>query len=354
MRRPTNCECENVKQTFILVDKTFRFICTKEKSLWKETAKFLQLSDSFQAETALGSLSVHDGSTEGTLYPQIVRVKEDFITNRPGNISHDESSNNPSFQLVFEHKSLDGRADNVLSMKMRHLEIIYNQNAIEAVTEFFKPPGQQLETFTALIGAAGDTFEGLKAQTRAVLEMKLEGHKTIDVEVDMNAPIIIVPKSSNSNYNEADYKRLESLMYDRFSVQLLSSQLLVGQSVDRCLTQIRNSELKYDLYVIDRINLQFLVEMSILPRAPILLNFDLPLLKPNFSDRKYKIMMSIIETVTSSSSPKEEAPKLDLTEKLSFAKIANDLLKENKNVKGKWGNIDNNMIAKLGLAKLKI
>ncbi|CAG8531072.1 22393_t:CDS:10, partial [Racocetra persica] len=97
------------------------------------TTKFLQRPDSFQAETALGSLSVHDGSTEGTLYPQIVRVKEDFITkqnegelatnNRASDVTHDESTNNPFFQLVFEHNPLDGRADNGLSMKMRHLEI---------------------------------------------------------------------------------------------------------------------------------------------------------------------------------------------------------------------------------------
>ncbi|CAG8450182.1 1456_t:CDS:10 [Cetraspora pellucida] len=369
--------------------------------------KFLQRPDSFQAETVLGSLSVHDGSTEGTLYPQIVRVKEDFITkqndedltknNRASNITHDESSNNPFFQLVFEHNPLDGRADNGLSMKMRHLEIIYNQNAIEAVTEFFTPPEQQLETITALIEAAGDTFEGLKAQTRAVLEMKLEEHKTIDVEVDMNAPIIIVPKSCTqpdtevivldsghirvesklvskadkeeiqskvkTSYSEADYKRLESLMYDRFSVQLSSTQLLVGQSVERCLAQIRDSNPKYDLHVIDRINLQFLVEMSILPRAYNLTKYrvsgHLPLLKTNFSDRKYKIIMGIIDTVTSSSNtkeePKPELPNVDLSEKMSIAKAANELLKENKNSKSRgWErarHIDNNMIAKLGLGK---
>ncbi|CAG8552629.1 14898_t:CDS:10 [Dentiscutata erythropus] len=353
------------------------------------TAEFLQRPDSFQAETALGSLSVYDGSTEGTLYPQIVKVKEDVISD----INPDEPSNKPFFQLVFEHNPLDGRADNGLSLKMRHLEVVYNQNAIEAVTEFFRPPEQQLETITALIEAAGDTIEGLKAQTRAVLEMKLEKHKTIDVEVDMNAPIIIVPKSctqsntevvvldsghirvesklvskadkeeiqskANSEYSEADYKRLESLMYDRFSVQLSSTQLLVGQSVERCLAQIRNSEPKYDLHVIDRINLQFLVEMSILPRAPNLTKFrisgHLPLLKTNFSDRKYKIIMSIVETVTSSSSSsKEEVPKIDPTDKMTFAKVANDLLKENKNTNTKnrgWERIDHNMIAKLGLGK---
>ncbi|RIB09561.1 hypothetical protein C2G38_2251306 [Gigaspora rosea] len=196
-----------------------------------------------ESETALGSLSVHDCSTEGTLYPQIVRE------------------------------------------------------------------------------AVGNMFEGLRAQTRAVLEMKLDDIKLLI---------------------EADYKRLESLMYDCFSVQLSSTQLLVGQSVDRCLAQICNSELKYGLNVIDRINLQFLVGMSILPRAPNHTKFrvsgHLPLLKTNFSDRK-KNNDSIIETVTSSS-PKEESPKMDSTEKLSFAKVANDLLKENKNVKGKGESSD--------------
>ncbi|CAG8659401.1 16413_t:CDS:10, partial [Gigaspora rosea] len=205
-------------------------------------------------ETALGSLSVHDCSTEGTLYPQIVRE------------------------------------------------------------------------------AVGNMFEGLRAQTRAVLEMKLDDIKLL----------IKIQSKANSKYSEADYKRLESLMYDCFSVQLSSTQLLVGQSVDRCLAQICNSELKYGLNVIDRINLQFLVGMSILPRAPNHTKFrvsgHLPLLKTNFSDRK-KNNDSIIETVTSSS-PKEESPKMDSTEKLSFAKVANDLLKENKNVKGKGESSD--------------
>jgi vacuolar protein sorting-associated protein 13A/C len=107
----------------------------------------------------LGSLTVFDGSTEGTLYPQIVRVK-DYSTeasqkdltknNRASDIGYDESQD-PFFQLVFEQNPLDGRADNGVSMKMRHLEIIYNVNAVEAVMDFFRPPEQQLETISALI-----------------------------------------------------------------------------------------------------------------------------------------------------------------------------------------------------------
>ncbi|CAI2166885.1 9593_t:CDS:10 [Funneliformis geosporum] len=342
------------------------------------TANFLQRPESFQAETSLGSLSVYDGSTEGTLYPQIVRVKDydskaspkDLTrNNRASDIEYDESQGNPFFQLVFEQNPLDGRADNGLSMRMRHLEIIYNRNAVEAVIDFFRPPEQQLESISALIEAAGDTLEGIKAQTKDVLEFALEEHKTIDVKIDMNAPIFIVPESctksdaqvvvldsghisvesnlvnkelfsqiqskakASKGYSEKDYKELESLMYDRFTVQLSSTQLLVGQSVDRCLDQIRNTDSNYDLHVIDRINMQFNVEMSILPRATYLTKFrvtgHVPLLKANFSDRKYKIIMNIIEKITPASTKENtESVQYPVSEIFSFTGLVEEALKD--------------------------
>ncbi|GES89872.1 vacuolar protein sorting-associated protein vps13 [Rhizophagus clarus] len=356
------------------------------------TANFIQRPESFQAESALGSLTVFDGSTEGTLYPQIVRVK-DYSTeasqkdltrnNRASDIGYDESQD-PFFQLVFEQNPLDGRADNGVSMKMRHLEIIYNVNAVEAVMDFFRPPDQRLESISALIEAAGDTLEGIKAQTRAGLEYALEEHKTIDVKIDMNAPIFIVPEScirsdaqaivldsghisvesklvskqqiaeiqskASKNYSEKDYEKLESLMYDRFTVELSSTQLLVGQSVERCLAQIRDSEANYGLHVIDRINMQFNVEMSIIRHASNLTKFrvtgQLPLLKANFSDRKYKIIMNIIEKITPKST--NENTSTDSiqfpSEKFSFNDIVEDVLKERQ--KGKKPVLSKNMANK--------
>lgn len=102
-------------------------------------------------------------------------------------------------------------------------------------------------------------MEGIKAQTRAGLEYALEEHKTIDVKIDMKAPIIVIPESctkedaqvvvldsghisvvsnlvdkdiiaevqakETKKYNEDDYKQLESLMYDKFTVNLSSTQV---------------------------------------------------------------------------------------------------------------------------------
>ena len=47
-----------------------------------------------------------------------------------------------------------------------------------------------------LIGkdVAGQTLEGIRKETRAGLEYALQSHKTIDVHMDLNAPIIIIPE----------------------------------------------------------------------------------------------------------------------------------------------------------------
>jgi hypothetical protein len=41
---------------------------------------------------------------------------------------------------------------------------------------------------------ASQTLEGLRKETRAGLEYALQTHKTIDLQLDMNAPIIIIPE----------------------------------------------------------------------------------------------------------------------------------------------------------------
>lgn len=106
---------------------------------------------------------------------------------------------------------------------------------------------------------AGETIQGIQKETRAGLEYALETHKTVDLKLDMQAPIIIIPESVNEDhcnhlvidagrvlvesaladkealrdiekkrnrqYTEDDYKQLESMMYDNYSVKLLAAQV---------------------------------------------------------------------------------------------------------------------------------
>ncbi|KAF8938290.1 hypothetical protein BGZ58_001218 [Dissophora ornata] len=315
-------------------------------------AKILQRTDNFEAGIALGGLTCIDGTTQNTLYPKIVRVKE--AESKKNLLSHvsegdtvygGESSRDsqdecgldfdPFFSVNFEHNPLDAHADNVLEVKMRHLEILYNPTTVDTVLDFLKPPPSEADSINALLEAAGDTLEGLAAQTRAGLEYALEEHKRLDLRVDMDAPVMIFPESCTDinalvavldvghifvesnlvskedmavvehnhkkQMDTTDFEKLEDLMYDRFVVQLSSTQLLVGQSVERCLQQIRKPSKENDLHVIDKINMTFHVHLSILPQASNLTKIrvfgDLPLMQINFSDRKYKTLMRIVDLV---------------------------------------------------------
>ncbi|KAF9211914.1 hypothetical protein BGZ59_007452 [Podila verticillata] len=314
-------------------------------------ANVLQRTDNFKAGIALGGLTCIDGTTKNSLYPKIIRVKEaetkktlashvsegdTIFGGESSQSSSDEGTKfNPFFSVNFEHNPLDNHADNVLEVKMRHLEILYNPKTVDTVIDFLKPPPSEADSINALLEAAGDTLEGLAAQTRAGLEYALEEHKRLDLKVDMDAPVMIFPESctdinalvavldvghifveSNlvskedmavveSNHKRTldtvDFERLEDLMYDRFVVKLSSTQLLVGQSVERCLEQIRKPSKDNDMHVIDKINMTFHVHLSILPQAPNLTKIkvfgDLPLLQVNFSDRKYKTLMRIVDLV---------------------------------------------------------
>lgn len=228
----------------------------------------IQRPESFEAVLALGGLRVFDGTCPGSVHPQIVRVKDGHklveIAPEDREAEDDDGQQQslevaPFFSLKFEHNPLDGRADNALAVKLRPMEIVYSRVYVEEIVSFFRPPESQLESVGALIDVASVTLEGIRKETRAGLEYALAQHKTVDLVLDLNAPIIIIPEdltqlqcahvvldaghiSVSSNladkgvlnevkakekheYLDEDYKRLESLMYDKYHVRLESAQV---------------------------------------------------------------------------------------------------------------------------------
>ena len=172
-------------------------------------ASFIQRPTNFETSISLDSFTVFDGSTKDTLYSQIVHVKSERST--AGEHPFADGNSEPFFFVKFENNPLDEKADNALTVRMRHLEIIYHRGYVEAVYKFFKPPASQLESVEALLvciasahfvlrsdllpkNVASRTLEGLQRETRAGLEYALQTHKTVDIHMDLNAPIIIIPE----------------------------------------------------------------------------------------------------------------------------------------------------------------
>ncbi|KXX82464.1 Vacuolar protein sorting-associated protein 13 [Madurella mycetomatis] len=318
-------------------------------------AKGLKRPDSFLADLSLGGLRVNDGTTPKTLYTEIVRVKDAPAAKRHQKrlsiVELEKTNDEAFFQFQLEQNPLDGQGDIAVTAKLKPLEIVWNPNVVLGVADFFRPPERHMESINALMETAGATVEGLREQTRAGLEFALEEHKTVNAKLDLQAPLIIIPESitnktsaclivdaghisvtselvdkattkevqsrQKEHSTEEDFRRLESLMYDRFLVKLTSTQVLIGPSVEKTKQQLIGKDDQLMLHVVDKINVNFIVEASILPKAPNLTKFKvsghLPVLHASASDAKYKTLMRIIDVAipklgSSSSRAGQESP----------------------------------------------
>ncbi|OMP86452.1 Vacuolar protein sorting-associated protein 13 [Diplodia seriata] len=133
------------------------------------STKVLQRTDSMLAELSLDGMRLYDGTTEGSLFPQIVTVKDAPPVpddKRIEELNDDETSKgdaeeevaDPFFQLSFENNPLDGSADTALTVKLKGMEVIYNPRFVVEVVKFFKPPESRMESIGALMETAGATL----------------------------------------------------------------------------------------------------------------------------------------------------------------------------------------------------
>ncbi|KAG0173105.1 hypothetical protein DFQ30_008890 [Apophysomyces sp. BC1015] len=320
----------------------------------------VQYVESLKATAALGDLRLYDGVTKNSQYRQLIGVKQKEDPKRRQSkidrpIVQLSNIQDPFFSIVFEYKPLDGRADNAIGLVMRNIDIVYNPVIIREILNFFRPPETSVDSINALIEVAGDTLEDIKQQTRSSLEFALEQHTTLDLRVDMDAPVIVIPEDCTSSssrgivldaghiniesnlapleainrmkakrtvdYTSEDYIRLRSLMYDKFTVHLTQTKILVGDSVETCLAQVRQPTKEYrHLHLVDRIDLTFLVEMCIIRKSADLARFKisghLPLVGVNFSDTKYRIIMQIPRLIEESGLLSSSEKDVDDTSKL--------------------------------------
>lgn len=316
------------------------------------STEFIQRTDSTLVDLSLGGIRLYDGSTPGNLYEQMLRVKgkaavadnervqelgddeKPKVSGAKADDKDDEDDEEePFFSMQFEQNPLDGRADSALTVNSLGMEVVYNPNFVVQVTKFFKPPEQHMESIGALMESASSTVEGLRQQTRAGLEYALQEHKTIDVQLDLQAPLIIVPDSvtkkssiclildaghasvrsdlidkatladiqnkQKQQYTEKDFKKLEKLMYDKFLLKLDSTQVLIGTTIDETRKALEAKDEVRNFHIVDRINMDFTIETCIVPKAADLTKFridgHLPILHANISDAKYKAIMKLLD-----------------------------------------------------------
>ncbi|KAI8811809.1 hypothetical protein BJ742DRAFT_753443 [Cladochytrium replicatum] len=321
-------------------------------------ANVLKYPQSLFVEVALRGMSVFDGTTPGNLYPTFVRAKptKGFVAlTSPTSESRDNTMNEDEtfFKLVYENNPIDEHADQLLSIRMLPLEVIYNPNAIKSLVKFFSPSSYQFDasaTITAIRALAHDALEGIRSQTSAGLQFAIEEHKTFDLKIDIDAPIFVFPESNTdpgalvlvidaghfliesnmvdkamkdalrkqhenteaSSQNQLLSKdQLTEFLYDKFTCSLTSAQILIGPSFESCLTEVQTSSTSRALHLIERVDVAFRIEWLILSKTVqftrLKISGELPRLRLNLTDRKYKSLMRIIDIVLASLSNGETA-----------------------------------------------
>ena len=309
---------------------------------------FIKRPTSTLTKVSLGGLRLKDGTTPNNRFAQTITVKDAPQLEKAEHIDDEKALKNALslsdaeadehyekafFATTFEQHPIDGSADSALNTKMRGMEVVWNPAFVVEVAKFFRPPERHMESISALLDSAGEAVEGIRKQTRAGLEFALEAHRSINIKLDLQAPLIIVPDSvvkessfcmildaghisanselidketirdikskQSQQYSDEDYKRLENVMYDKLNLKLESTQLLIGPSIQATRQQLDAQSSTHNLHVIDRINMSFLVETCIVPKGSDLTKFRisgrLPLLHMSASDAKYKNMMRLID-----------------------------------------------------------
>ncbi|KAI8968041.1 hypothetical protein BDF20DRAFT_917267 [Mycotypha africana] len=330
----------------------------------------VQYVKSMKVAATLGDLKMYDGATKGTLYPQLIGVNKGeslldvkTIAKQSLKKQFDETRNNePFLSMVFEKKPLNKTADNAFTLRMKHVEIIYSPVIISSMMDFFKPPASRMESVHALIAVANSTLQELRLQTLAGLEYALETHTTFDLNVDMDAPIIIIPENLTTQnsavvildtghisvdsqladievlksirnkhiqqFTEKDTATLESLMYDKFTLQLSQTKVLVAANTKDCLWSLQNdTKPRVDVHLIERVDMIFLVELCILPGKTEFTKFKisghLPLLTVNISDSKYKTFMKILNFVIPKTEGEEDGSIANNVDSIEPPYVAN-------------------------------
>jgi vacuolar protein sorting-associated protein 13A/C len=206
---------------------------------------FVQYPQSFELGVHVSDLSVVQPSKNPNAFNEIITAK------------HKEGTDIRFFSLKYAHLPLNNpEADAAISVRMLPLKVMVNVALLDRVIDFFKVNKDEMEAIsglqviTLIKAAAQDAIQGVTAQTRAGLEFAIEEHKSLDIHIEIDAPIFFIPskidmeespllvldvghlcvksemlsreakKQNISNLQFASIENLADFMYDKFWFEL--------------------------------------------------------------------------------------------------------------------------------------
>lgn len=313
-------------------------------------------------EFNLNEFRVEDG-TGTSLYKHVVSVQE---LGHEHETELDDDDADPFLSISYEDNPLDGAADKSVKAALKLMTIFYNPHFIEAIVAFFTPTQLHLDTMGAIMNAAQDRGGDLVAlMTRIGLQYALEEHQTIQVVLDLQAPLLIMPLEPLSyrlpvaildaghllveleeadkermrqirakpSYDAEDWSALKKLMYDRYRLHLRDAQFCVGPDI-RLTMELLHRTGANPTAILDRFDLSLDLGVLIMPEATqlakVTLAGDVPQVMLTINDFQYRTLMEIIDRAIPDFTP-PEAPRAGKNDAMKA--VASQTAQENLRVR---------------------
>ncbi|KAH9640442.1 hypothetical protein HF086_018108 [Spodoptera exigua] len=142
-------------------------------------------ANALRVDVQMKSFSV-TGVQQGSFEPQLVTSKE-------------VSNNVNLLNVVFETNPLDGLCNQRVKVSARPLQIIYDAQTVIEIVNVFKPETESTALST-LQAVAENKLSDLKEKSALGMQYAVHHHTFIDLDIDIAASYIIVPKTGI--YNE--------------------------------------------------------------------------------------------------------------------------------------------------------
>ncbi|EEB06191.1 vacuolar protein sorting-associated protein 13a [Schizosaccharomyces japonicus yFS275] len=284
---------------------------------------------SIRAEASLVDLNMIDGVTRSNELPMTVICVKERGGRHIGNVPLPKQLQNCLFYFNFDTLSNNKSASSKLEIYLKRLLVLYHRRCVESIILFLKPPRVKLEHVSVWGAAAAEALMSYAKQSRASLDFALENHKSIDVFIDIQAPLIAVRENPNSDssdclildigrvivhsqlldpatinkfkslqsqqINREQFVELQNLMYDKFLVSLISTKCVIAPSFDIALEAIDKPS---PHHILKECSLDILIEVCILPLAVNFTRFrvssHMDFAEIGFTDIQYKVFISIM------------------------------------------------------------
>lgn len=255
--------------------------------------------------------------------------QDDFIPNLI--ISETDNTEDGLLTVKFETNPLDKSCDQRVHVIARPLTIIYDAQTINKIVDVFTIP--QNTSLDQISAAAGNSLNNMKEMTATGLQHAIEKHTRLDLDVNLHAPIVIVPyegkytgcenvlvanlgnvhvytldpnRSEMVNVRKlhAEGMEQEEIMreliqqsYDQFKLDLTDLQILMAQSDENWKEYIKQSAKTSPMHILNPITLNLTYSKCLItddPRLPLSkITCRLPSIQLNLTDARLFLLIAL-------------------------------------------------------------